>query len=52
MKKVASIFAVVVFTVGLFATQLADNSISLDDIENAIACGDCDSRADNRGGNS
>lgn len=50
MKKVASIFAVVVFTVGLFATQLADNTISLDDIENAIACADCDMKSDDRGG--
>lgn len=52
MKKVASIFAVAVFTVGLFATQLADNNISLADLENAIACGDCDTKADNRGENS
>ncbi len=49
MKKVASILAVVVFTVGLFATQLADNSISLADFENAIACGDCDDKNDDRG---
>lgn len=51
MKKVASIFAVVVFTVGLFATQLADNTISIDDMENAIACGSCDSKSDDRGSN-
>lgn len=41
MKKVAGIIAVAVFTLGLFATQLADNSI-LTDFENAIACGDCE----------
>ena len=49
MKKVAGIFAVVVFTVGLFATQLTDNSISLADYDNAITCGDCDGDIDRRG---
>ena len=52
MKKVASIFAVTVFTIGLFATQLADNSISLVDFENAIACGDCDNPINDDRGNS
>jgi len=47
MKKVASIIAVAVFTVGLFATQLAGNNIS-DDIDNPIACSSCDNKNDDR----
>jgi len=42
MKKVVSIIAVVMFTLGLFATQLQNDSISTD-IENANSCGECES---------
>ena len=49
MKKVASIVAVVVFALGLFATQI-ENTIDLGfDIENMLACGDCGTD-DPRGG--
>lgn len=42
MKKVASIVAVVLFAVGMFATQ-AENVLDFDfDIENMLTCGDCD----------
>lgn len=49
MKKVASILAVAVFALGLFATQI-DTTLDFD-FETAFACGDCDS-GDPRGGNS
>jgi hypothetical protein len=46
MKKVASILAVVVFAVGMFATQ-AENVLDFDfDIENMLACGDCNGSND------
>ena len=49
MKKVASILAVVVFAVGMIATQA--EKIDLDfDIETMLACGDCN-KDDDRGGN-
>lgn len=42
MKKVASIVAVVVFAVGMLATQ-AESTLDFDfDIENMLACGDCE----------
>ena len=41
MKKVAGFVAVVLFALGLFATQL-ENTVDFDfDIENMLACGDC-----------
>ena len=51
MKKVASIVAIVAFALGLFATQM-DNDLDLGfDIENMLACGDCDQGNDDpRGG--
>lgn len=50
MKKVASIVAVVVFAIGLFATQM-ENTIDFSfDIENMLACGDCSGGGDPRGG--
>ena len=50
MKKVASIVAVVVFALGLFATQM-ESTIDLGfDIENMLACGDCSGGDDPRGG--
>lgn len=45
MKKIASILAVALFALGLFATQI-DTTFDFD-IETAFACGDCD-RGDNR----
>lgn len=51
MKKVASILAVVVFAVGMFATQ-AENIVDFDfDIENMLTCNDCTGEEGNRGGN-
>lgn len=52
MKKVAGIFAVVVFTVGLFASQLTDNSISISDYDTEISCGICSGEIDERGSTS
>jgi len=41
MKKIASILAVVVFAVGMLATQ-AESALDFDfDIENMLTCGDC-----------
>jgi len=42
MKKVVSIVAVVVFALGLFATQTEIGIDITTDIANAIACYDCD----------
>ena len=51
MKKVASVVAIIVFAVGLFATQM-DNSIDFGfDIENMLACDDCNGTDSSRGGN-
>ena len=50
MKKVASILAVVVFAVGMLATQ-AENVLDFDfDIENMLACGSCNGDDDPREG--
>lgn len=50
MKKVASILAVVVFAVGMFATQ-AENVLDFDfDIENMLTCNACGGDDDPRGG--
>ncbi len=51
MKKVASIVAVVLFAVGMLATQ-AENVLDFDfDIENMLTCNDCSGGEDPRGGN-
>lgn len=48
MKKVASIVAVVLFAVGMLATQ-AENVLEFDfDIENMLTCNDCDPKDDRR----
>lgn len=48
MKKVASIVAVVLFAVGMLATQ-AENVLDFDfDIENMLTCGDCGGNEDPR----
>lgn len=50
MKKVAGIVAVVVFSVGLFASQI-ENTIEFGfDIENILACSRCSGGGDPRGG--
>ena len=47
MKKVTSIVAVVVFALGLFATQI-DNTIDFGfDMENMLACDNCWTLANN-----
>ncbi len=49
MKKIASVVAVVVFAMGLFATQI-ENTIELGfDIENMLACANCSGGDDPRG---
>jgi len=48
MKKVASILAVVVFTLGMFATQTNDILENVFDIENALACAGCYAEGDDR----
>ncbi len=50
MKKVASVVAVVVFALGLFATQMDDSIDFGFDIENMLACDDCSGGDDPRGG--
>ena len=50
MKKIASVVAVVVFAIGLFATQI-ENTIEFGfDIENILACANCSGGSDPRGG--
>lgn len=50
MKKVASVVAVAIFALGLFATQM-ENTIDFDfDIENMLACSDCGGDDNPRGG--
>ncbi len=48
MKKVAGIVAVVVFTVGLFATQIEKTIEFGFDIENILACANCSGDIDPR----
>ncbi|VAW15854.1 hypothetical protein MNBD_BACTEROID03-2383 [hydrothermal vent metagenome] len=48
MKKVTSIVAVVIFTLGMFATQTNDILENVFDIENALACGGCYAESEDR----
>jgi len=48
MKKAASILAVVLFTIGMFATQTNDILNTAFDIENALACDGCSADKDDR----
>ncbi len=48
MKKAASIIAVVLFTLGMFATQTNDILENVFDIENALACTGCSVEGDDR----
>ncbi|MFS4457019.1 hypothetical protein [Maribacter sp. 2304DJ31-5] len=51
MKKVASIFAVALMALGLTTYVIENTAHEFDDLNelsNMIACGDCDSKVDER----
>ncbi|WP_291864133.1 hypothetical protein [Maribacter sp.] len=49
MKKVASIVAVALFTLGMFATAVNTGDSDWSDLANAVACDDCDPGHTGRG---